>query len=72
MSSVKVRRVGNSLGILIPSGDLRSAGIKVDDVLSLAVDGSGRLVLEKVSEAKSAAVAFMDRYDAAFRKLAAS
>jgi antitoxin component of MazEF toxin-antitoxin module len=72
MSFVKVRRVGNSLGILIPAKDLKAADVKIDDVLELVVDGLGHLSLQKSSEAKKAATVFMDKYDDAFRKLGGS
>ena len=70
----KVRRIGNSLGIVLPKEALQSLKVQEGDVLYLteAAEGSLNVTPEKPDfKAKmKAAESLMNRYRNAFRELA--
>jgi putative addiction module antidote len=70
----KVRRIGNSLGIVLPKEALQALKVQEGDVLFLteAPEGSLRVTPEKpgFQEKMDAAESLMNRYRNAFRELA--
>ena len=71
---LKIRRVGNSLGVLIPTEALALLNVREGDVLFLteAAEGSVRLSAQRPGFAEKAAIAddLIQRYRNAFNELA--
>jgi putative addiction module antidote len=71
---LKIRRVGNSLGVIIPTEALALLNVREGDVLFLteAAEGSVRLSAQRPGFAEKAAIAddLIQRYRNAFNELA--
>jgi putative addiction module antidote len=74
MVKLRVRKVGNSLGVTLPAQVVQALGVKEGDELSLteAPGGCYRITPydPEFADATMAAKSFMDRYRNALRKLA--
>lgn len=73
MFELKVRKVGNSLGVTLPAGAVHALRVKVGDVLFLTeAPGGFRLTPYDPGFSKTVGIAenFMSRYKNALRDLA--
>jgi len=71
--NIKVRKIGNSEGIIIPKEMLEGLGVKAGDSMKLTSQ-NGRLTIEPIeediSEDLEAARHFIEKYKVALKKLA--
>ncbi len=67
MSTTKLRKVGNSHGVIIPANVLSAAGIALDDELDIYTTTSGTLVINRVTEDYKDAMAAHHETIAAYR-----
>ena len=74
MGTQNLRKIGNSIGLTLPRGVLKTAGMQCDDTVVMEVPAQGQIIIRKVQtgydEEMRLARAFMARYSKALRELA--